>query len=314
MSVESIAADEAIDAAAAECADASPLRLVRTKAEVRAWVAEQRAAGKTIGLVPTMGYLHAGHLSLVDRALELADVAAMSIFVNPLQFGPAEDLATYPRNLERDLELAASRGTALVFAPTAAEMYPEGEPRVSILPDDEIGGRMEGGSRPGHFRGVLTVVAKLFGIFTPDVAVFGQKDWQQATLISRMAADLDLPVRVEVAPTMREDDGLAMSSRNVYLSADERASARALSRALRETVARYEGGERDAAVLRRALWEGISAPGVEPEYAEVADPRTLGPAERAAGGTLLAVAARVGKTRLIDNALLPPDVVNHDQP
>ena len=309
MSVEAIAAVAGIDAAAAECAgDEAGLVLVRTKAEVRAWVAAQRAAGLRVGLVPTMGFLHEGHLSLVDRAHELADVVAMSIFVNPLQFGPSEDLERYPRNLEGDLELAAGRGTALVFAPSAAEMYPEGEPRVSVLPDEEIGGRLDGGSRPGHFRGVLTVVAKLFGIFTPDVAVFGQKDWQQATLIARMAAELDLPVRVEVAPIVREADGLAMSSRNVYLSAAERASARALSRALERVRALYEAGERDAAVLRGALWDGISVPGVEPEYAEVVDPRTLGPVERAGGGTLFAVAARVGKTRLIDNALLPPDV------
>jgi len=232
MSVESIAAQECIDEAAAECADAGPA-LVRTKAEVRAWVAAQRAAGRRVGLVPTMGYLHEGHLSLVDRARALADVVAMSIFVNPLQFGPTEDLERYPRDLERDLELAAGRGTALVFAPSAAEMYPEGEPRVSVVPDEEIGGRLDGGSRPGHFRGVLTVVAKLFGIFTPDVAVFGQKDWQQAALIARMAAELDMPVRVEVAPIVREPDGLAMSSRNVYLSPAERASAGALSRAVK---------------------------------------------------------------------------------
>ncbi|MFL5541904.1 MAG: pantoate--beta-alanine ligase, partial [Longimicrobiaceae bacterium] len=192
MSVEALAAVAGIDAAAAECAP-DGLALVRTKAEVRAWVAARRAEGKTIGLVPTMGYLHEGHLSLVDRARELADVAAMSIFVNPLQFGATEDLDRYPRDLERDLALAAGRGVELVFAPSAREMYPEGEPRVSVVPDEEIGGWLEGGSRPGHFRGVLTVVAKLFGIFTPDVAVFGQKDWQQATLITRMAADLDLP-------------------------------------------------------------------------------------------------------------------------
>jgi pantoate--beta-alanine ligase len=307
MSVESMAAVARIDAAAAECADPGP-KLVRTKAEVRAWVAAQRAKGKTVGLVPTMGYLHEGHLSLVDRARELADVAAMSIFVNPLQFGPAEDLEHYPRDLERDLELAAGRGTALVFAPSAAEMYPQGEPRVSIVPDEEIGGRLDGASRPGHFRGVLTVVAKLFGIFTPDVAVFGQKDWQQAALITRMAAELDLPVRVEIAPIVRDPDGLAMSSRNVYLSPAERTSARALSRALERVREMYVQGERDAAVLRAALWDGIAVPGVEPEYAEVVDSRTLGLVERAGGGTLCAVAARVGKTRLIDNALLPPDV------
>lgn len=302
----SAAIGSAAPAAGAADGSASPApRVARTKAEARAWVAEQRAAGRRVALVPTMGYLHAGHLSLVDRARELADVVAMSIFVNPLQFGPAEDLDRYPRDLERDLALAASRGTELVFAPSAAEMYPEGEPVISILPDQEIGGRMDGGSRPGHFRGVLTVVAKLFGIFTPDVAVFGQKDWQQAALIGRMVADLDLPVRVEVAPIVREADGLAMSSRNVYLSAEERASARALSQALERTRALYAAGERDPRTLRAALWSGISAPGVDPEYAVVADPRTLAEAAKAGPGTLLAVAARVGKTRLIDNALLP---------
>jgi pantoate--beta-alanine ligase len=289
--VEEIAADAGVE-------------LVRTRAEVRAWVARQRAAGKRVGLVPTMGYLHAGHLSLVDHAREKADTVAMSIFVNPLQFGPTEDLDRYPRNLERDLVLAGGQGTELVFAPPVREMYPGGEPRVSIVPDGEIGGRMDGENRPGHFRGVLTVVAKLFGIFTPDVAVFGQKDWQQATLIRRMVADLDIPVQVEVAPIVREPDGLAMSSRNVYLSPAERAAARALSRSLRHARELYAAGERSAAVLGAALCEVLSAPGVHPEYAVVADPNTLAPVERAAHGTLLAVAARVGSTRLIDNALL----------
>jgi pantoate--beta-alanine ligase len=292
--------DASIDAIAAEAG----VTLVRTRAEVRAWVRARRGEGKRIGLVPTMGYLHAGHLSLVGRAREKADVVAMSIFVNPLQFGPSEDLDRYPRNLEGDLARAGKAGTALVFAPPVAEMYPHGEPRVTIVPDEEIGGRMDGGSRPGHFRGVLTVVAKLFGIFTPDVAVFGQKDWQQATLIRRMVADLDIPVEVDVAPIVREPDGLAMSSRNVYLSDSERTSALALSRALWRTQELYAAGERDAEVLRAALWSGISAPGVEPEYAQVADPGTLAPVGRAAHGTLLAVAARVGSTRLIDNALL----------
>ncbi|HEU4557059.1 MAG TPA: pantoate--beta-alanine ligase [Longimicrobium sp.] len=290
-SIEAIAADAGV-------------RLVRTRAEVRAWVAQQRAAGKRVGLVPTMGYLHAGHLSLIDRAREQADAVAMSIFVNPLQFGPTEDLDRYPRNLERDLVLAGGQGTELVFAPPAGEMYPGGEPRVTIVPDEEIGGRMDGGSRPGHFRGVLTVVAKLFGIFTPHVAVFGQKDWQQATLIRRMVADLDIPVQVDVAPIVREADGLAMSSRNVYLSTSERASALALSRSLVQAQELYAAGERGGTVLGAALWEALSAPGVHPEYAVVADPDTLAPVERAAHGTLLAVAARVGSTRLIDNALL----------
>jgi pantoate--beta-alanine ligase len=304
MSAESLAAAAAIDAAVALCPPADAPLLVRTKTEVRDWVAAQRAAGRRVGLVPTMGYLHDGHLSLVDHARRSADVVAMSIFVNPLQFGPTEDLDRYPRDLERDLEMAASRGVELVFAPSAAEMYPEGEPRVSILPDEEIGGRLDGGARPGHFRGVLTVVAKLFGIFTPDVAVFGQKDLQQAVLIRRMAGDLDIPVRVEVAPIVRDADGLAMSSRNVYLSAEERTNALALSRALNRAQALFAAGERDAGVLRAALWTGISVDGVEPEYAEVVDPRTLAPVDRAADGVFCAVAARVGRTRLIDNCQL----------
>ena len=287
----------------------SDLRLVGTKAEVRGWVDGVRAAGGTVALVPTMGYLHEGHLSLVDHARAHADRVAMSIFVNPLQFGPTEDLDRYPRDLERDLAMARSRGVDLVFAPTAAEMYPDGEPRVAVVPDERIAGRLCGATRPGHFRGVLTVVAKLFGIVRPDVAVFGQKDYQQATLIRRMADDLDLPVRIEVAPIVREADGLAMSSRNVYLSPDERRQALALARALERARALFEAGETDAEVLRASLRREMSVPGVEPEYAEVVDPRTLEPVVRAVPGAVCAVAARVGRTRLIDNAALPPSVV-----
>jgi pantoate--beta-alanine ligase len=228
----------------------------------------------------------------------------LSIFVNPQQFGPSEDLERYPRDLERDLELAASRATDLVFAPTAAEMYPRGEPAVQVVPGP-LADRLCGATRPGHFRGVLTVVAKLFGIFQPDVAIFGQKDFQQAALIRRMADDLDIPVRVEVAPIVREADGLAMSSRNVYLSAAERTSALALHKALERARGLYGAGEVDAAALRAALWSTMSVPGVEPEYAEVFDPRTLEPVVRAVPGTVMAVAARVGRTRLIDNAILP---------
>ena len=279
------------------------MRLVHAKDEVRRAVREARAGGGTVALVPTMGYLHEGHLSLVDRARELADLVAMSLFVNPLQFGPAEDLERYPRDLERDLEMARGRGVDLVFAPSAAEMYPLGEPRVAVAPGP-LAERLEGAVRPGHFRGVLTVVAKLFGIFQPDVAVFGQKDYQQAALIRRMAEDLDQGVRVEVAPIVREPDGLAMSSRNVYLSAQERERARALSRGLERGRALFAAGERDAEALRAALWGAMSVPGVEPEYAEAADPLTLEPLAVAAPGTVLLVAARVGGTRLIDNLVL----------
>lgn len=280
------------------------MRVVRTKAEVRAAVASAREAGRGVSLVPTMGYLHEGHLSLVDRARERSGWVAMSVFVNPLQFGPAEDLDRYPRDLERDLRLAESRGVDLVFAPSVAEMYPDGEPRVTVSADPSLEDRLCGASRPGHFRGVLTVVAKLFGIFAPDVAVFGQKDLQQALLIRRMVADLDFPVEVDVAPIVREPDGLAMSSRNVYLSPEERARALALSRAVEACRSLFAAGEESGAALRDALWSTLAVPGVEAEYAEVVDPATLRPVERAFPGAACAVAARVGKTRLIDNGIL----------
>ena len=284
-------------------ASAAELALVHARDEVRRAVRAARAEGKRIALVPTMGYLHEGHMSLVDRARERADWVAMSIFVNPLQFGPTEDLERYPRDLERDLGLARSRGVDLVFAPPAAEMYPGGEPGVAVVPG-ALAEPMEGAIRPGHFRGVLTVVAKLFGIFTPDVAVFGQKDFQQAALIRQMAEELDFPVEVDVAPIVREADGLAMSSRNVYLSPDERERALALSRALERARAIWHAGEVDPGVLRGALRNALAVPGVETEYAELADPRTLLPARRAVPGTVCLVAARVGRTRLIDNAVL----------
>lgn len=279
------------------------MQVVHTKAEVRAAVAEAHRAGKRVALVPTMGYLHEGHLRLIDRARELADFVALSVFVNPLQFGPTEDLDRYPRNLERDVQLAAERGADLLFAPSAAEMYPQGEPWVAVVP--ERGAEMLcGATRPGHFRGVLTVVAKLFGIFTPDVAVFGQKDFQQATLIRRMAADLDMPLAIDVAPTVREPDGLAMSSRNAYLSEEERARALSLSRALEKARALVEAGESDSGAIRAAVRFVLDSAGVEPEYVELVDPATLCPVERVLPGTVCALAARVGQTRLIDNAVL----------
>jgi pantoate--beta-alanine ligase len=288
----------------APAAEQSTGVLVHTKAEVRRAVAEARRGGARIALVPTMGYLHEGHLTLVDRARQVADFVAVSIFVNPLQFGPREDLARYPRNLPRDLELAFGRGADLVFAPDVEEMYAAGQPVVSVVPEDAIAGRLCGASRPGHFRGVLTVVAKLFGIFTPDVAIFGQKDYQQATLIRRMAGDLDIPVTVDVAPTIREADGLALSSRNTYLSADDRARALALSRALRRAQQAFAAGERDGDAIRAAVRAEMDVPGVEPEYAELVDAATLAPLDVAVPGAVVAVAARVGATRLIDNAAL----------
>jgi len=274
------------------------------RAQVRAVVDAVRLGGRSVAFVPTMGYLHEGHLSLLDRARSSADFVVLSIFVNPLQFGPSEDLDRYPRDLERDLEMARSRKVDLVFAPTVGEMYPHGEPRVSVVPGPAAD-RLCGASRPGHFRGVLTVVAKLFGIVQPDVAVFGQKDFQQAALIRAMAEDLDFHTRVEVAPTVRESDGLAMSSRNVYLSPEERDRALSLSRGLNRAKALFEAGQSDAGALRAALLNEMAVPGVEAEYAEAVDPRTIAPVDRATTGTVLAVAARVGRTRLIDNLILP---------
>ncbi len=278
--------------------------MVTTRRELRERVAGWRRSGETIGFVPTMGYLHEGHLSLVDRARELAGRVVLSVFVNPLQFGADEDLESYPRDLERDRGMAGARGVDLLFAPSTSELYPFGELRVAVVPErgeDRLCGR----SRPGHFRGVLTVVAKLFGIVQPDLAVFGQKDYQQQLLIRWMVRDLDLPVRVETVPVAREPDGLAMSSRNRYLSGEERGRALALYQALERCEQLYRQGERSAAAVSSAMREVLARPGVELEYAEVAHPRTLEPLDEVgADGAVCAVAARVGGTRLIDNTIL----------
>lgn len=256
-----------------------------------------------VGLVPTMGYLHEGHLSLARRArAECASVAA-SIFVNPTQFGPSEDLASYPRDLPRDLALLEAAGVDLVWTPTPDIVYPAGfQTWVTV---EEVTKPLEGSQRPGHFRGVATVVAKLFNAFQPHRAYFGQKDAQQVVVIKQMARDLDFPVEIVVCPTMREPDGLAMSSRNAYLNADQRAAAPVLFRALSAAATAYAAGERDAETLRQLMAEIIDAePLARRQYVSVADPTTLqelhGPAERA----LLSMAVFVGKTRLIDNLLL----------
>lgn len=279
------------------------MKRVRTRAEVRGEIAHAREAGERVALVPTMGFLHEGHLSLIDRARELADYVALSVFVNPLQFGAGEDLERYPRDLDRDVDLAEARGARLVFAPSVAEMYPAGPPAVSVTPG-EMADRLCGASRPGHFAGVLTVVAKLFGIFAPDWAVFGQKDFQQAALIRRMVDDLDMAVQVEVAPLVRAADGLALSSRNTYLSSEERERALALSRALRRCAALFAAGEDNAHALSAAARKTLAEPGVETEYAELVDPVSLRSVDRVVPGTVCAVAARVGRTRLIDNTVL----------
>jgi pantoate--beta-alanine ligase len=279
------------------------MRVVHARAEVRAGVAEARVAGCRVALVPTMGSLHEGHLRLIDRARELADWVGVSVFVNPLQFGPGEDLERYPRDLERDTELSRLRGADLLFAPTAAEMYPGGAPSTRVVPTRGAD-RLCGAARPGHFEGVLTVVAKLCGIFAPDTAIFGRKDYQQATLIRRMALDLDLPIHIDVAPTVREADGLAMSSRNAYLAPAERDDAVSLSRALRSARAAFRQGEHSAAALVETARGELRRGGVQVEYVEVVDPDTLDPLETAYAGAVLALAARVGATRLIDNTFL----------
>jgi pantoate--beta-alanine ligase len=254
-----------------------------------------------------MGFLHEGHLSLVDRAGELADRVAVSLFVNPLQFGPSEDLAAYPRDETRDLTLLRERGADLVFAPSTAEMYPAGDPAVTVSPG-ALERRLCGAFRPGHFRGVLTVVAKLFGLVRPDVAVFGRKDFQQAVLIRRMAEDLDLGVRVETGPIVREPDGLAMSSRNVYLRPEERAQALGLHEGLSAALRLWASGETRCARLLDEVRRSVARrPMLALQYAEAVDPDTLGGREEAIPGTVLAVAAFCGTTRLIDNVeLLQP--------
>jgi len=277
------------------------MRVVHTIAEARA---VRRALPGTWGFVPTMGYLHEGHLSLVRRARAENDRVAVSIFVNPTQFGPHEDYARYPRDLERDLRLLEPLGVDLVFVPSVEEMYPPGFQTWVIV--EEVSRPLEGASRPGHFRGVATVVAKLFNILRPDRAYFGQKDAQQTVVIRRMVQDLNIPVEIVICPTVREPDGLAMSSRNTYLNPEERRAATVLFRALQAAKARYEAGERDAERLREAMREVIRAePLARIDYVSVAHPETLQELERVEGPALLSLAVYIGTTRLIDNLMLP---------
>ncbi|HKG32881.1 MAG TPA: pantoate--beta-alanine ligase [Gemmatimonadales bacterium] len=271
--------------------------------EMRAWTQTQRGAGRRIGLVPTMGYLHEGHLALVDEAKRRTDAVVLSIFVNPLQFGPQEDLARYPRDLPRDRSLAQSRGVDALFVPSIEMMYPAGS-EVRVTPG-ATAERWEGAARPGHFTGVLTVVAKLFHLVQPDLACFGQKDIQQLTLIRRMVRDLDWPIELAAVPTMREPDGLALSSRNAYLNTDERRQARALSRALVAAHHSFCEGERQAARLEHGMRRVLNAePSVRVEYIAIVEPEGLSPVSTADGRTIAALAARVGSTRLIDNISL----------
>jgi pantoate--beta-alanine ligase len=248
-----------------------------------------------------MGYLHEGHLRLVDRARELAARVVLSVFVNPLQFAPTEDLARYPRDLPRDRALAAERGVDCLFVPDERAMYPA-EPSVRLDPGI-LASPLEGAARPGHFAGVLTVVTKLFHIVEPDVAVFGRKDFQQAMLVRRMVDDLDFPLSIEIAPTVRELDGLALSSRNTYLTPDQRRSALGLSRALREVERAWRAGEADPKRLHEKGLDVLAANGVAVEYLALVD-QDLQPVLRVTQHTVVLVAGRVGSTRLIDNVVL----------
>lgn len=276
------------------------MNVVTTLADLRA---VRAGLPEPLGLVPTMGFLHEGHLSLVRRARAECASVGVSIFVNPTQFGPHEDLATYPRDLDRDLSLLRPEGVDVVWAPPVEEVYPEGfQTYVTV---EEVSRPLEGARRPGHFRGVATVVAKLFGAFQPQRAYFGQKDAQQVVVIRQMARDLNFPVEIVVCPTVREPDGLAMSSRNTYLSAEERRAATVLYRSLLAAQRAFAGGEGRAEALRQILDEVLAEePLARPEYVSVADPDTLaelsGPVERA----LLSMAVYIGKTVLIDNLIV----------
>ena len=277
--------------------------IVTTVPALRSRREELRRRGLRLALVPTMGGLHEGHLALVRRGRELADEVWASIFVNPTQFGPGEDFARYPRDFEHDRDLLADAGAALVFAPSVQEVYPK--PSATVIDLPALAGGMCGAFRPGHFRGVALVVTKLLNMAQPDVAIFGAKDWQQAAVIRRLVADLHMPVAIDVAPTVREEDGLAMSSRNAYLSAEERRAATVLIRALRAAEAAVAAGERRGAVLEALLAAEVGIEGLARlQYVAAADPDTLASVADGATRILLALAVFIGGTRLIDNLLV----------
>ena len=277
------------------------MRTIRTVAELRS----ELAGRERIGLVPTMGFLHEGHLSLIRRAREECATVVVSLFVNPKQFGEGEDLDAYPRDEVRDAALAEECGADILFAPEASEVYPDG-----FATTVEVAGLTDvlcGAARPAHFAGVTTVVTKLFNIVAPHVAYFGQKDAQQALVIRKLVRDLDIPVRIEIRPTVREADGLALSSRNAYLSPSERERALGLSRALRAAEAAVAEGRIAADDVLAAAREQLQQVGLEPEYLELRSAKDLAPVERVNGSTLLAIAAQVGRARLIDNTILTGD-------
>ena len=277
------------------------MKTVRTVAELR----EQRAGRDNVGLVPTMGFFHDGHLALMRKARAEHDFVVVSLFVNPAQFGESQDLAAYPRDEARDAALAEAEGVDLLFVPPLAEVYPDGfDTTVSVGGLTSVLCGAPGRRGPEHFAGVTTVVTKLLNMVQPDAAYFGQKDAQQALVIRKLVRDLNIPVRIEVCPTVRDPDGLALSSRNAYLSEEERARAVSLSRALRAAEATVARGELDAAAVLAAARHELDEAGVAPEYLELRSATDLSPVERVNGSTLLAVAARVGRARLIDNTML----------
>ena len=280
------------------------MEIFRTVEELRRWSRQARLKGESVALVPTMGALHAGHASLIRAAAASCSHVAASIFVNPTQFGPTEDFARYPRSFEADCALAEAEVADVVFAPSVEELYPAGA--ATFVEVEGLSQRLDGKSRPGHFRGVATVVAKLLIAAEPGRAFFGQKDAAQVAVLRRMVADLHLPVELIVCPIVRDPDGLALSSRNIYLSPAERAQALVLSRAVRRIESLFAAGEHSAAVLIQAATQTFAAqPGVHIDYIALVDWSTLEPVEVAVPGALFAVAAYVGPTRLIDNAILP---------
>ncbi|MCQ4309427.1 pantoate--beta-alanine ligase [Pseudomonas stutzeri] len=280
------------------------MNVVRTVADLRAAVTRARGEGKRIGFVPTMGNLHAGHIALVKKAGQRADFVVASIFVNPLQFGPNEDLASYPRTLAADQEKLFEAGCHLLFAPSVEEMYPHGQAMQTIVRVPGVSEGLCGGSRPGHFDGVSTVVSKLFNMVLPDLAVFGQKDFQQLAVIRTMVRDLNMPVQIIGEPTMRAEDGLALSSRNGYLNTEERAIAPALYRTLIQLADAIRNGDRDYPTLLAEGQQALQAAGLRPDYLEIRNATDLQPATADTHELVILAAAFLGKTRLIDNLLV----------
>jgi len=279
------------------------MQIARTIAEIKAFVARARAAGKTVGFVPTMGALHIGHASLIEAAAKRCDYVVVSIFVNPTQFGPGEDFERYPRPFEKDVEMCGKHGAHAIFAPSPTEMYPR--QNLTWVLVDKLTEPLCGRSRPGHFRGVTTVCTKLFNIVGADVAFFGQKDAQQVAVIRRMVADLNMPIEIVVCPTVREPDGLAISSRNQYLGPQERRLAPVIYRALRRCAELVDSGELDVSRIIEAMQTVLrEVPALQVEYVSLADAESLEAIDRVNGRVLAAIAARLGSTRLIDNIVV----------